>query len=168
MAAYVKGLDPNHLLTLGEEGFYSTSTSRLSANPGASSAPAPSVSREPSSTCLTPRRLNLVFCHPALSGCHVTVRAGACVNLKKLKSFFGLGKAGLQVESHDTGCAVQRLVASSTKYCLFWHAANATWPAGEGQDFIADHSSPNIDFATIHSWVDNWAVRANRPLLKRT
>ena len=31
--------------------------------------------------------------------------------------------------------------------------------AGEGQDFIEDHSDPNIDFATIHSWVDNWAVR---------
>jgi len=31
-----------------------------------------------------------------------------------------------------------------------------TWAAEEGQDFIADHSSPNIDFATIHSWPDNW------------
>lgn len=34
MARYVKGLDPNHLLTIGEEGFYSTSQLRLSANPG--------------------------------------------------------------------------------------------------------------------------------------
>lgn len=27
------------------------------------------------------------------------------------------------------------------------------WAAEEGQDFIADHSSPAIDFATIHAWV---------------
>ncbi|KAK9917687.1 hypothetical protein WJX75_007185 [Coccomyxa subellipsoidea] len=70
MAPYVKSLDPNHLLTLGEEGFYSTSTRRLESNPGA-----------------------------------------------------------------DSG---------------------ATWPSQEGQDFIADHASPSIDFATIHSWIDNW------------
>ncbi|PSC76452.1 nitrilase 2 [Micractinium conductrix] len=30
------------------------------------------------------------------------------------------------------------------------------WAAEEGQDFIKDHSSPAIDFATIHAWVDNW------------
>uniref|UniRef100_A0A1D2A9E3 mannan endo-1,4-beta-mannosidase n=1 Tax=Auxenochlorella protothecoides TaxID=3075 RepID=A0A1D2A9E3_AUXPR len=30
------------------------------------------------------------------------------------------------------------------------------WAAEEGQDFIADHSSPDIDFATFHTWVDNW------------
>ncbi|EIE27597.1 glycoside hydrolase [Coccomyxa subellipsoidea C-169] len=70
MAPYVKSLDPNHLLTLGEEGFYSTSTRRLSTNPGAENG--------------------------------------------------------------------------------------ATWPSEEGQDFIADHASPSIDFATIHSWIDNW------------
>ncbi|CAL8463534.1 g3068 [Coccomyxa elongata] len=72
MAPYVKSLDPNHLLTLGEEGFYSTSTRKLSSNPG-----------------------------------------------------------------FDTG---------------------ANWPAAEGQDFIADHASPSIDFTTIHSWIDNWQL----------
>ena len=36
--------------------------------------------------------------------------------------------------------------------------AESTWAAEEGQDFIADHNSTNIDFATIHSWPDNWKV----------
>ena len=26
------------------------------------------------------------------------------------------------------------------------------WAAHEGQDFLTDHSSPAIDFATIHAW----------------
>ena len=30
---------------------------------------------------------------------------------------------------------------------------NITWPQQTGQDFIADHASPAIDFAAFHSWV---------------
>lgn len=33
MAAYVKGLDPNHLLSLGEEGFYASTGPDVYANP---------------------------------------------------------------------------------------------------------------------------------------
>jgi hypothetical protein len=31
-----------------------------------------------------------------------------------------------------------------------------TWAYDEGQDFKADHASPNIDFLSTHLWVDNW------------
>jgi endo-1,4-beta-mannosidase len=75
MAAYVKSLDPNHMVGVGEEGFYSTTPTRLSNNPGADTSP---------------------------------------------------------------------------------------WAAAEGQDFIADHSSPDIDYAAFHSWID----RLDGPLMK--
>lgn len=67
-AAYLKSLDPNHMVSVGEEGFYSSTPSRLSANPGAD--------------------------------------------------------------------------------------INSPWASQEGQDFIADHSSPDVDYAAFHSWID--------------
>ena len=69
MAAYVKSLDSNHLLTVGEEGFYSKTKASLSANP----------------------------------------------------------------------------------------APEAGWAAEYDQDFVVDHSDPNIDFASFHGWPDLWA-----------
>ncbi|KAK9815739.1 hypothetical protein WJX72_008765 [[Myrmecia] bisecta] len=67
MAPFVKSLDSNHLLTIGEEGFYGPSTPDLAAQ-----------------------------------------------------------------------------------------ANPAYWAVDEGQDFIADYSSPALDFIGFHSWVDNW------------
>lgn len=32
----------------------------------------------------------------------------------------------------------------------------AQWAAKLGQNFVEDHSSPSIDFASFHSWPDNW------------
>jgi hypothetical protein len=66
---------------------------------------------------------------------------------------------GLSVAAWPPGCV---RAAGGT-----WHGADplllacgpasglrrTEWAAEEGQDFIADHSSPAIDFATIHAWV---------------
>lgn len=73
MAAFVKSLDTNHLLTVGEEGFWSTTSSAASSNPMAS----------------------------------------------------------------ESG-----------------------WAAEYTQDFNADHSDPNIDFAAFHAWPDLWVCTA--------
>jgi mannan endo-1,4-beta-mannosidase len=75
MAAYVKALDPNHLLTVGEEGFYPTGLPQTAANP-----------------------------------------------------------QGAQ-----------------------------SWANTEGQNFVADHASPNIDFMSIHLWINNWWGWVCRP-----
>jgi len=32
----------------------------------------------------------------------------------------------------------------------------ADWGGQIGQDFVSDHMSPAIDFATVHTWPDNW------------
>jgi hypothetical protein len=33
------------------------------------------------------------------------------------------------------------------------------WAGTEGQDFLTNSQDPNIDFAVMHLWVDNWLVR---------
>ena len=46
-------------------------------------------------------------------------------------------------------------------------AGGSPWAAAEGQDFLADHASPDIDFATFHAWIDNWKARAPELLALR-
>lgn len=33
---------------------------------------------------------------------------------------------------------------------------SSDWASQAGQDFLRDHASPHIDFATVHLWPDNW------------
>ena len=44
----------------------------------------------------------------------------------------------------------------------------ADWAGRTGQDFEKDHSAPDIDFATVHVWPDNWnkCAPAAAPLWK--
>jgi hypothetical protein len=35
----------------------------------------------------------------------------------------------------------------------------SSWAAENGQDFIVDHSNPNIDYMSFHGWPDLWNVR---------
>jgi hypothetical protein len=35
----------------------------------------------------------------------------------------------------------------------------SSWANTEGQSFVVDHSSPNIDFLAIHLWINNWEDR---------
>ncbi len=32
----------------------------------------------------------------------------------------------------------------------------ADWAGRTGQDFERDHAAPDVDFATVHVWPDNW------------
>jgi mannan endo-1,4-beta-mannosidase len=75
MAAYVKSLDTNHLLTVGEEGFYSTTQASIPFNP-------------------------------------------------------------------------------------MYGQPGGTWAEEWGQDFVADHSDSNIDYASFHAWPDLWSCQA--------
>ena len=40
--------------------------------------------------------------------------------------------------------------------CDHVRACARRWAGQQGQDFVANHQIPGIDFATFHSWVDNW------------
>ena len=40
--------------------------------------------------------------------------------------------------------------------CEHVPACARRWAGQQGQDFIANHNIPAIDFAAFHSWVDNW------------
>eukprot|EP01025_Chloroclados_australasicus_P040674 TRINITY_DN425_c0_g1_i1.p1 TRINITY_DN425_c0_g1~~TRINITY_DN425_c0_g1_i1.p1 ORF type:complete len:535 (+),score=43.90 TRINITY_DN425_c0_g1_i1:134-1738(+) len=40
-----------------------------------------------------------------------------------------------------------------------WRGWPQTWAYNTGQNFVPDHSSPAIDFAGFHIWIDNWGIK---------
>ncbi|KAK9824422.1 hypothetical protein WJX72_010142 [[Myrmecia] bisecta] len=43
-------------------------------------------------------------------------------------------------------------------------SANPPYVQNSGQDFLANHRSSNIDFATVHIWPDNWQLSPPLPV----
>ena len=42
-----------------------------------------------------------------------------------------------------------------------------SWVPATGQDAVADHASPDIDFIAFHSWIDNWQPGVSHLALHR-
>ena len=144
----MKELDSNHLLTLGEEGFYSLYTDGISANPGEPGKP-------PLRRCLTGQEAECFMLFALLSG---SSKAWCMPYVSQ--------PAVSELQCHRHQLCVRQQNATEIRTDNF-PAFNITennlraggnWAAEEGQDFIADHKSIHIDFATMHCWPDNWKV----------
>lgn len=66
---------------------------------------------------------------------------GSCLPYRRLVSRSNSGCGGHEGES---------LCLGKSRPCA------CRWANGQGQDFLANHQVAGIDFATFHSWVDNW------------
>ncbi|KAK9806092.1 hypothetical protein WJX72_001044 [[Myrmecia] bisecta] len=112
MSAYVKSLGTNHLLTIGEEGFYAASDT------------APALTANPQQAFIE--------------------EMSAYVKSLDTNHLLTIGEEGFYA-------------ASDTARALTANPQQAqTWALNEGQDFIRNHNVPNIDYASFHSWADNW------------
>lgn len=139
MAAYVKGLNPNHLLTVRAV------DGGRAEREGSGHHP-----------CLLHRQRQ----QPAAPCMPPAVQVGE-------EGFYPAGQPQASSQRHALcwGCpAGDRLcnprTSRPTPPCPPQTAANpqgaGSWANTEGQDFRADHASPDINFMSIHLWVSNW------------
>lgn len=136
---HFKSLDQRHLLTLGSEGFWGERDAMRSLNPGMP------VSGE--GLPLVGERLG--------SWGPPSDRGG------------GDGGAGPAVACHRKGSCTCALQCCRAMLCGMPPPGSrlsgpphapflADWASKAGQDWIANHALPQIDFASFHIWSDNW------------
>jgi hypothetical protein len=135
MSAFLKSQDPNHLITIGEEGFYSDGGSN-GDNPQPNSSEGLARAGQMDSC-------GHVTCFPAIN-------AGA-----------GAGMPGVERRRADRlmGGSLWTVCAAGHKHfqgLITGVAAPpscvADWAPATGQDFIANHNIDSIDYAAFHMW----------------
>ncbi len=122
-------------MTLGEEGFFLHDTPYARYNPFG-----------------TPSNVL-----PGWSGRVGQARCANCtVLLFKIVHFSGLSKEPSAADVSNTlvlhHCHVPRSKPAERPRCCLDAACHVR------QDFVSQHSSPNLDYAAIHLWPDNWGT----------
>ena len=134
MANYVKRLDPQHLVTIGEEGFFGPERPEAAHNPQVRGPP-----RAP-----------------------VLKTAAARKPVQWFSASDAPDRELLLLQALRVTCRMGEVCAGGVMtVCMLGRGQE--WGGQIGQDFVPDHMPASIDFATIHVWPDNWQRCARVP-----